>query len=859
MGGTLQEAIALGQPVAAGIAPTPDTPPEAAPLAPQPLSPKPSLPTDRSALGLVAHGVEMTESRGQQLGKDGKTLTSSAGAKGVMQLMPQFFPGVNVDDEAANRTAGTNHLGQLFDKYGNWNDSLAAYDAGPERVDKWIADGRPESGKGALPAETQNYVPTVLARVGMVPSAASDVLSRKRAGSLDEAIEAGKALAPTTPGQSDDSMSYEQADPFGIAAAGGIDTSAFATGAGPGDEHSALLSGAYRGVRNLVAGPVQAAAELVSPEASGKLTATLNADPLSYNSATEKHPAFAMTGEALGVGAALLATRGMLGAFTPAAAVLKTLPLVVRGALPALGGATMGATTYNTDPEHTSRLVEGALGAVAGELGRSVGNAATWAVRKLSDKATYEGVLGLYRDGVDGLSRNSAEPLANFKKYIGGLWAQNNRNYAGRQLAGRGFEGFDSAGLRDVVEGYANDTRVAGVAVSPTAKTHANRVYEELGLKEDDARRAAYEQEKKEYDAALTAWQKKVPKFSKNAEYQEGIIQRKIDNGSLEPPPVAPTPYAPQPIKPEQYSAALTAANRGLRTSKDAATTHQLTAVKRGLEQTAATEAAQLGVSVPVFLRKTAEANRFYQDNIAPLSKAMGLGTTRGSLTPARIGAELTPAKFYDHVVKTIEGGDAVELAALAKAVGSKGRDDVKRIAMFKMLDAGTEIDKPFDPAKALKWVKENNESLRTVFGRDGVESLLGWGKIAQRVVGDPSRFKRLMTMGTHSVLPWLGALQIGHAAFSAMTGAGHAGAHLAEGVGMIASPIALHGLFSVFAKMDRVPAILPMVRAASKLPADSPKLDEMIRVIGAKYRAYGSIASRELPSAYAGPETSPF
>lgn len=121
------------------------------------------------------------ESGGQQFGANGQVLTSPAGAFGVAQLMPGTASdmarqmGVSVEqlrsDPALNEAAGQRYQQQQLEKYGgNEALALAAYNAGPARVDEWIQRfGDPRTGEitteefvARIPfAETKNYVENI--------------------------------------------------------------------------------------------------------------------------------------------------------------------------------------------------------------------------------------------------------------------------------------------------------------------------------------------------------------------------------------------------------------------------------------------------------------------------------------------------------------------------------------------------------------------------------------------------------------------------------------------------------------------------------------------------------------------------
>jgi len=81
---------------------------------------------------------------------------SPKGARGLAQLMPATASrlGVDIANPEDNLDGGARYLRMMFDRFGNWRLALAAYNAGPEAVEKY----------GDVPpyAETQNYVRRIL-------------------------------------------------------------------------------------------------------------------------------------------------------------------------------------------------------------------------------------------------------------------------------------------------------------------------------------------------------------------------------------------------------------------------------------------------------------------------------------------------------------------------------------------------------------------------------------------------------------------------------------------------------------------------------------------------------------------------
>lgn len=93
---------------------------------------------------------------------------SSAGALGLMQVMPDTWAGLRVRyrlgrdpfDPRDNIMAGAAYLREMWDRYGDVGAMLAAYNAGPGRYDDHRSTGR------ALPPETRTYVAALVPVLG---------------------------------------------------------------------------------------------------------------------------------------------------------------------------------------------------------------------------------------------------------------------------------------------------------------------------------------------------------------------------------------------------------------------------------------------------------------------------------------------------------------------------------------------------------------------------------------------------------------------------------------------------------------------------------------------------------------------
>ncbi|MDA8295468.1 MAG: NlpC/P60 family protein [Actinomycetota bacterium] len=95
------------------------------------------------------------------------TAISSAGAEGLMQLMPQTASSLGIDpfDPAQAIDGAAQLMSGYLKQFGSLAEALAAYNAGPAAVTRY----------GGVPpyAQTQAYVSQILARLGQAPATAT--------------------------------------------------------------------------------------------------------------------------------------------------------------------------------------------------------------------------------------------------------------------------------------------------------------------------------------------------------------------------------------------------------------------------------------------------------------------------------------------------------------------------------------------------------------------------------------------------------------------------------------------------------------------------------------------------------------
>lgn len=95
---------------------------------------------------IISRMFEAESSSGKDLS------TSSAGAQGYMQFMPETARQYGVDpyDPESSFSGAAHYLSDLYNQFGDWTKAVAAYNAGPGNVQKY----------GGVPPfkETQDYI-----------------------------------------------------------------------------------------------------------------------------------------------------------------------------------------------------------------------------------------------------------------------------------------------------------------------------------------------------------------------------------------------------------------------------------------------------------------------------------------------------------------------------------------------------------------------------------------------------------------------------------------------------------------------------------------------------------------------------
>lgn len=172
---------------------------------------------------------------------------SSAGAMGLMQIMPDTFDGLRQRytlgndpfEPRDNIMAGTAYIREMYDRYGA-PGFLAAYNAGPSRLDSYLVGG------DSLPDETVNYVAAIAPRLGNSVALTGPLAAYGQGSTVAQALPVplGQAAAPlsvvaSAGGACDQDAAYDPGRPCAPAATPVATMPAAATTAGGCDPDAA--------------------------------------------------------------------------------------------------------------------------------------------------------------------------------------------------------------------------------------------------------------------------------------------------------------------------------------------------------------------------------------------------------------------------------------------------------------------------------------------------------------------------------------------------------------------------------------------------------------------------------------------
>ncbi len=600
------------------------------------------------------------------------------------------------------------------------------------------------------------------------------------------------------------------------------------------DVFKATLAGVMQGARDVPLGMAQTVGEQVAPEQTRELTNRVNEMDEKLAGMTGNHPWAHEAGYIIGTTAGLVAGGELLGGLKVAQVAGRLLPefLTKSGILTrAVGDYTISATQYNSNPDESSRLLEGTIGAIGGPLIRSIGNSVISATRTLADKNWFNTAMAVLRENVGDMSASTSKLRDTFVEHFKGTLDTSNelytlRNRAGQELA----QGFEREPLTRVVGDVKADTRGAGVSVRQQVDAAAAQAEKELGGDEARALEAAHGARVQQYEKDLAEWSKLTQ------DLKEPGLSRLIQQGQVPPPPMSPGEFVPPQVTSQQLSAALESVQHRINTTSDRATINQLTKLKTGIEGQAADIAAEAGMSTAEFFARAKKAGEFYKENVVPIRKKYGKRST-----PQSIEEDVTRAAVYNDARSLIRGNDVEALQKFKKMWGGdRAQPELVKVAMRDMLTSVEKTGGKSQERRFVDYVHEHKDMLRELVGRDGVEHLEGAAKVAQALLDEPKKWSRLHSMLAHH--GWLQAI----GAVEVVRGAWHGDMPLlAQGGAMIALPFAGEVLYNMITKMEKVPAMLPIMRRASKLRPGSPEFNKLMNVATQRVMIASRVAAR--------------
>lgn len=539
------------------------------------------------------------------------------------------------------------------------------------------------------------------------------------------------------------------------------------------------------------------------------------------------------------------------------------------------------------------RAIDAAMFGTLGVIGGVVTRGATWAAENLSrtSAALRQRSAELASEASDAryvefgqnavqkfnevlsntarnMTRNSEEPLRNTIAHYAQMENIARSKYGLRNVAGQQFEGFASgvgaaeaggrSGFKQALDDAVAQSPLAGVERKAAAQTVERRVRDELGLTAQEGKLAEGRAAQAQYETQVAQYQQAIGGHPLRGAFQQNpqLVEQLRAAGQLPPAPVPPAPFVPEPVKAAQYLQARTSLNAAYRKTKDAALKTQLGQMLSAIDDVAVGEARTYGMEVAQFTRLAGQADRFYEQTIAPLRYGLFGGRTSVELA-GRPGVPLsgmTPAAFHDLVTSTINKNDLTRVRDLAKVLGPEARRDMAGMAAADAI--------LLSERGARKYVQDHSEVLRELLGKQEYEQLRGLATIAEHVQkfrpykaptdSKTSREERnefvasLLQNTGQRVGGWLGFYQLGRGILGTKD---RTEAFKEAGLYFFGVP-AVHLAFGIVSNIHKVPIVRPLVRKAANMEPGSKELDDYLFAIERKVRQHSLPAQRGLSEA---------
>lgn len=610
---------------------------------------------------------------------------------------------------------------------------------------------------------------------------------------------------------------------------------------------AAVTTGVVKGVLKVPLGIAQAASDVtgVGKDQFIKLQEMYQGLSDQFEEVTGKRPVANFAGELMGATAAILYGARALG---PAMAPL--MPRAVTGAWEMLGpvgrttavGVGLGATPFyekGVEGEHrlglerfvSPRVVDAVGGGIFGALGGIVLKGVNFAMTRLAQSGQAEKFLPELEKTAADITRNTERPLAETLSHYANVEKQGAVKYALRTATGRTFEGFPSgvgtaevgapAGFDQAIQTALAASPARGIETRRNIQTLGHKVAELLGLNKEKGRLAEWQAQQKTYEEQIAKMG-----LARQGGFQMQLTPQQLQQAGVTLPP-PPTPYVPEPVTAEAYAAARTAINATIRGTRDNAAKTQAKMMLYEIDKVAAEAAKDFGLSGAQFMRQAIAANKFYVENVAPLRQFFGGKMAAEAQGRANVPLEgMTPAQFFDKVVKMIETNDLTLVRDLAKVLGPGAKDNMKMMMTARALE---KIDSPQNVSAAVKYIKDHEPVLRELLGRDEYTQLLGLGKIAQSVMKTA-----LTEMGEakRSYNPWSRSLAPILATYNLFQG------QFLQAAGTMAALPAYHAAMRVLSNVHQGRAATPLIRRAAGMDPDSQAFNDLMRVIERRTQA---------------------